>query len=235
MHSGSTTLDYHAVWRQNKIKFKKIKNCENITFQFLIWHFFLRKFINLHTHMSYENKFLSMNSIAIQNWKTQNSPKIQSLKFQFQFWILIKVVWEIIHKRLMNSKSLRSFPKIKTASEKKHSIEASTSLFKQTEANWKPKLKTNCVFVDFRKAFDAVDRNVLLEKLNHFGIRGILHKLLTTCSSNWSSQYVSTMKSIKRGVPQGSILGPPLFLVFNNDLGAHKHSWKLAEWKYKVR
>ena len=78
----------------------------------------------------------------------------------------------------------------------------------QTEG---PKVKRT-VFVDFRKAFDAVDQSVLLKKLNHVGIRGFFHKLLT---SNITIRFqlvkieseCSTMNLLKRGVPQGSILG----------------------------
>ena len=111
---------------------------------------------------------------------------------------------------------------------KKDSVQAATSPFKQIEANWKSKGKTNCVFVDFRKAFDAVDRSVLLKKMNHVGIRDFSHNLLTSYLTN-RFQFVkmegecSTMKLINCGVPQGSILGPFLFLVYINDLGVHEY------------
>ena len=62
-------------------------------------------------------------------------------------------------------------------------------LFKQMEANWRSKVKTNCVFVDFRNAIDAVDHSVFLKKLNHVGIRGISHKNLTSYLKN-RFQYV---------------------------------------------
>ena len=68
----------------------------------------------------------------------------------------------------------------------------------------------------------------MLEKLYHTGIRGISHKLLENYLAN-RFQYVkvenecSKMRSIKHGVPQGSILGPLLFLVYINDLGADEN------------
>ena len=87
-------------------------------------------------------------------------------------------------------------------SEKKDSIQATTSLFKEIEANWRSKIKMNCVFIDFTKAFDAVDHSVLLNKLNQIGIRGFSQKLLTSYLTK-RCQYVkiedkcSSMKLIK--------------------------------------
>ena len=85
-------------------------------------------------------------------------------------------------------------------------------------------MKTNCFFVDFKKAFDLVDHKVLLQKVNHIGVRGISHKLLEHCLTD-RYQFVkiddkcSTNKPINREVPQGSILGPLLFFAYINELG----------------
>ena len=72
---------------------------------------------------------------------------------------------------------------------KEDSIEAATFLWKQIQANWKIKIKTN-YFVDFRNAFDSGDYEVLLQKLYHVGVRRTSHKLLATYLAD-RFQYVS--------------------------------------------
>ena len=79
------------------------------------------------------------------------------------------------------------------------------------------------VFLDFSKAFDTVDHDILLFKLSHYGIRDNALLWFKSSLSN-RNQFVtydgvrSSLKTIKCGVPEGSILGPQLFFIYINHL-----------------
>ena len=85
---------------------------------------------------------------------------------------------------------------------------------------------TCCMFLNLSKAFDTVNHRILLDKLRSYGIRGNMHKLLTSYLQNrkqftaWNN-IKSQINIIVCGVPQGSTLGPLLFSLYVNYLPLH--------------